>query len=145
MADMTEVQLLSLLNNAKEDAVVYSGNFTSEDEESFKYYMGERFGNEIDGKSSAISTDVADVVEADMPSLVRVFLGGSDIAIFEANTDDPKEIAEAEEKTKYINWIVRKQPGAFSSKGWGECFDRLIGYCLSFFYHKPFIAMHRLN
>jgi spore coat polysaccharide biosynthesis protein SpsF (cytidylyltransferase family) len=48
-----------------------------------------------------------------MPSLARIFLGSGDILEFQSNTDSEAEIAEAEEKTKYVNWVIRNQPESF--------------------------------
>jgi hypothetical protein len=48
-----------------------------------------------------------------MPSLARIFMGSGDILSFEANTDNEAEVQEAEDKTKYVNWVVRNQPESF--------------------------------
>ena len=110
---MQEHELLSILDEAVDSAVIYSGSFQAQDEKAERYYFGEPFGDERPNRSSVISTDVADVIEADMPSLVRVFLGSSEILKFEAMTENPKDIQEAEEKTAYINWLVRNQSTSF--------------------------------
>lgn len=115
MSKMSDLDLLTFLDSAQADAVKYNGEFMTKNEELLDYYLGNPYGDELEGQSKAISTDVADVIEADMPSLARVFLGSTDILEFEANTDDPAEQKEAEEKTKYINWLVRKQPTSFKT------------------------------
>ncbi len=110
---MEDHELLSILEEAVDSAVIYSGSFQAQDEKAERYYFGEPFGDERPNRSSVISTDVADVIESDMPSLVRVFLGSSEILKFEAMTQDPKDIQEADEKTAYINWLVRNQSTSF--------------------------------
>jgi hypothetical protein len=72
-------------------------------------------GTEEEGRSQVISCDVADVVDADMVSNVRVFLGGDDVIKFEPTSDDPTDIKEAEQKTAYANWIVKKQPNSYQT------------------------------
>lgn len=114
---MTDSELLSLLENAENDAAEYSGEFSRENENYLKAYFGEKSGDfaaEPD-KSSVVSTDIADVVEADMPSLARIFLSSGDVVKFVPNTDNETEVAEAEEKTKYVNWIIRNQPESFQT------------------------------
>lgn len=115
MSKLTEKELIDRLNAMEKDAVKYNGEFMAVNEELLSEYLGMLYGDEIEGQSQAISTDIQDVVEADMPSLARIFLGANDILEFTSNTDDPAEIAEAEEKTKYINWLVRKQPNSFKT------------------------------
>lgn len=110
---MNEADLLTLLNAAESDAVTYNSEFQEANEDALKRYLGEPYGDEVAERSQAMSTDVADVIEADMPSLARIFLGSGDILTFEANTEDPAEEQEADEKTKYINWLVRRQRNSF--------------------------------
>lgn len=110
---MDDLDLLRIVKNYEHDAVTYNSEFQEANEDYLKRYLGEPYGDEVEERSKAVSTDVADVVEADMPSLARVFLGSGDILHFEANTEDPNEIQEAEGKTKYINWLVRRQPNSF--------------------------------
>jgi len=115
MAKMKEHELLSLVSEAQRQAAIFSGDLMRENTRYLEAYFGDKTGDfaAVPNQSSVVSTDIADVVEADMPSLARVFLGSGDIITFQPNTDNEAEIAEAEEKTKYINWIVRNQPESF--------------------------------
>lgn len=113
---MTESDLVALLSQAEEDAAQYNGEFSQENTKYLSAYLGNKTGEflAIPNQSSVVSTDIADVVEADMPSLARIFLGSGDVVTFQPNTDNEAEIEEAEEKTKYVNWIVRNQPESFN-------------------------------
>tara|TARA_R110001632_G_scaffold3822_3_gene16766 strand:+ start:694 stop:2775 length:2082 start_codon:yes stop_codon:yes gene_type:complete len=113
---MTESELVALLSQAEEDAATYNGEFSKENTKYLSAYLGEKTGefSSIPNQSSVVSTDIADVIEADMPSLARIFLGSGDVVTFQPNTESEIEIQEAEEKTKYINWIVRSQPESFN-------------------------------
>ena len=113
---MTKSELVALLSQAEEDAAQYNGEFSQENTKYLSAYLGNKTGefSAIENQSSVVSTDIADVVEADMPSLARIFLGSGDVVTFQPNTDNETEIQEAEEKTKYVNWIVRNQPESFN-------------------------------
>lgn len=113
MAQMSELELLANINRAEQDATIFNGEFTKENERYLREYLGRPYGDEVPDQSSVVSTDIADVVESDMPSLARIFMGSGDIITFQSNTDNEVEVAEAEEKTKYINWLVRSQPDSF--------------------------------
>ena len=116
---MTEDQLCNRLREREADAIQFNGKFGTVNKENFSYYLGEPFGNEIAEQSQVVSTDCADVVEADMPSLARVFLGSGPIVTFQPNSANDADVKEAEEKTKYIDWIVREQPHSFATQmGW---------------------------
>ena len=115
MPKMTDSELLATTSAAVQDAAIFNGEFSKENEQYLREYLGRPYGDEVEGQSSVVSTDVADVVEADMPSLARIFLGSGDIIKFEPNTANETEVKEAEDKTKYVNWIVRKQPDSFKT------------------------------
>lgn len=115
MSKMTDSELLDYLKPLEKDAVLYNGDFMEFNEELLSEYLGMPYGDEVEGQSQAVSTDMQDVVEADMPSLARIFLGANDILTFQPNTDSEEDVREAEEKTKYINWLVRKQPTSFKT------------------------------
>lgn len=113
MAQMSELELLANIDAAEEDATIFNGEFTKDNEKYLREYLGRPYGDEVPDQSSVVSTDIADVVESDMPSLARIFMGSGDIITFQSNTDNEAEVQEAEDKTKYINWLVRSQPDSF--------------------------------
>jgi hypothetical protein len=113
MSKMTDSELLAIIEPAEQDAMIFNGDFMSENNRYLKEYLGKPYGDEVDGQSSVVSTDVSDVVESDMPSLARIFMGSGDILSFQSSSDNEIEVLEAEEKTKYVNWIVRNQPESF--------------------------------
>lgn len=113
MSKMTDSELLAIIEPAEKDAMIFNGDFMSENNRYLKEYLGKPYGDEVEGQSSVVSTDVSDVVEADMPSLARIFMGSGDILSFQSSSDNEIEVLEAEEKTKYVNWIVRNQPESF--------------------------------
>jgi hypothetical protein len=115
MPKMSESELIATTNRAVQDAAIFNGEFTKENEKYLREYLGRPYGDEVPDQSSVVSTDVADVVESDMPSLARIFLGSGDIITFEPNTDNAAEVREAEEKTKYVNWLIRTQPNSFAT------------------------------
>ena len=113
MAKMKDDELLSILNSFEQDSTAYNSEFLSANEALLNRYENNPFGNEQEGRSSVVATDVSDLVDSDMTSLVRVFLGSGDVMVFEPNTDDEEEAEEAKNKTKYVNHIVRGRPGSY--------------------------------
>ena len=71
---MTEEELISRLSSEIESSTGHmSSELSHQREESMKYYLGEPFGNEIEGRSEIVTTDVRDTIEYIMPSLMRIF------------------------------------------------------------------------
>lgn len=112
---MTDSELVSLVSQAESQAAIFSGDLMRDNTKYLEAYLGEKTGDfaAIPNQSSVVSTDIADVVESDMPSLARIFLGSGNIITFTPNTENEIETQEAEEKTKYVNWIIRSQPESF--------------------------------
>jgi len=114
MPQMTEETLLHELDQMTHDATGNNSTFTRENADLLDRYEGNLYGDELPERSHVISNDVMDLVEADMPSLARVFLGPGEILKFKPNKkSNEDDVNEAESKTKYINWQVREQPWSF--------------------------------
>lgn len=69
--------------------------------EAIEFYYGRPFGNEQEGRSQVILTDVADTIEWVMPQLMRMFFGGEKIARYEPRGED--DVKFAEEATSFVN------------------------------------------
>lgn len=113
MAKMSDSELLALVNEAERDAVRYSGEWMALNEKYLNYYYREPFGDEQENQSQVVTSDVADTVESDMPSLVRIFLGSKEVMNFEPASSSDADKLEAEQKTKYVNWLIRNQPTSY--------------------------------
>src|SRR3546814_10218682 len=93
------------------DATAFAGGRRADElRKALDYYLGEPFGNEQEGRSQVVSTDVADTVEWIRPSLLRIFTGGDEVVRFEPTGPEDEEVAR--QATEYVNWIFqRDNPG----------------------------------
>ena len=107
---MTDESLISII-----DREVGSGGLNGELEDqrrkALDYYNGEPFGNELEGRSSVVSTDVMDVVEWSMPILMRIFGSGDEIGRFEPQ--NPDDVEAAEQATDYCNYVFFRENDGF--------------------------------
>jgi hypothetical protein len=63
-----------------------------------------------EGRSHAVSTDVADTIEGLMPSLMEIFRTGDEVVRFEPV--GPEDVAAAEQETDYVNHVfMQVNPG----------------------------------
>jgi len=114
MAQMTDDVLKTELDKLSHDATGNNSRFINENEELLDRYFGNPYGDEEPNQSKIVSNDCMDVVESDMPSLARIFLGAGEIINFSPNNNSEEQIEEAKSKTKYVNWQIREQPWSFS-------------------------------
>ena len=88
-----------------------NSELSNQREDSMKYYLGEKFGNEIDGRSEIVTTDVRDTVEYIMPSLMRIFTTHNNVAEFEPQ--GPEDVEMAQQATDYVNYVFMRQNNGF--------------------------------
>ena len=103
--DEEELDVQSVLKAEYDDASDYVDSVIAPiRERAFSYYQGHPFGDEEPGRSQIVLRVTADTVDAIMPSLMRVFVGGEEVVQFEPSTME--EIEQAEQATDYINWSL---------------------------------------
>jgi len=96
--------LQAVLKTAIDDAALYIDTQQAPDRtRATNYYQGEPFGNEEEGRSQVVMTEVRDTVLAMMPSLMRVFCSG-EIAKFDPQT--AADIPMADQQTAYVEHVI---------------------------------------
>jgi hypothetical protein len=109
---MSESELLTIINSYVADGMEYQQSKLSEQIAlSHKYYYGDPLGNEVIGRSSVVSKDVADAVDWIMPSLMRIFAGGKDVVDFIPETKDEVEVAR--QARDYVNYVYKSENEGF--------------------------------
>lgn len=101
---MTDADLKSAVLSSAQDSIGWRDSRLSSDRaRALDLYYGRPFGNEMEGRSQVVSTDVADVVEWILPSLLRIFAGGSEVVRFEPTGPEDEEMAR--QASDYVNHI----------------------------------------
>lgn len=70
---------------------------------SIQYYYGKPLGNEVEGRSRVVMTDVAETIDWMLPSLIRMFLGGERVVRYVPKREDQEE--GAKQATEYMNHV----------------------------------------
>lgn len=112
MTMMNEQEYIGKIIAADVDAKAYGYELRQINDETMARYNSDPW-NEVEGHSTVQSTDIQDVVESDMPSHVRTFLGSTNVLEFQANTGNPREVQEAKDKTALVDWVIKHQPDYF--------------------------------
>ncbi len=82
---------------------------------ALRYYHGRPFGNEIEGRSQVVLTDVADTVEWIMPTLMRMLVPNNQRVIrFKPKRQGPEAKKQAQIATRAVNHIIMEQNDGFS-------------------------------
>lgn len=110
---LSEDEILAALEAEETLSGSYVSHLVKERTENMDYYLGRPFGNEVDGRSEVVITDVADTIESIMPSLMRVFHSGDEVVKFAPF--GPEDEAAAKQETDYVNFVVLQQNASFAT------------------------------
>lgn len=118
MPKMDTSRLRAMVQSEIETSLGYDGGeLATQRRLAMEYYNGELFGNETEGRSSFVSTDVQDTIETMMPDLMEIFAGGEEIVRFLPTGPEDEEQAAA--ATDYVNHIWNQDnPGFTNSYDW---------------------------
>ncbi|NND23946.1 MAG: hypothetical protein HKN86_04560, partial [Acidimicrobiia bacterium] len=110
--EISNIELRSLLSNQIQNALGYLGGELSDSRtKSLEYYLGDKLGTEIDGRSQVVSTDVSDTIESLLPNLLRVFTASDRVVHCEPMTAE--DVPMAAQATAYLNHVFYKENDGF--------------------------------
>lgn len=112
MAKLTSEELASLIERQAQDSIGYfDSEITDQRQLNLDYYYGRPYGNEVEGRSEVVTTEVADTIESIMPSLMRVFFGGDQVV--QCKPRGPEDQAVAEQASDYANYVLMDRNEGF--------------------------------
>lgn len=112
MEGMTESELVAFLGQQIHAAMNGDGSeLSATRQKNLDYYLGEPLGNEREGYSSYRTREVLETVEWALPSLVRVFAGADNVALF--RPVGPEDEQQAEQETDFVNDALNRQDDYF--------------------------------
>ncbi len=108
---ITEENIVARIDAEIAEALGFDDEISHQRAKAMRYYYGEPFGNEVDGRSQYVDSTVQDSIEWIKPSLMRVFASGDELVKFEPN--GPNEVDAAKQATDYVNYVLQRQ-----NNGW---------------------------
>ncbi len=109
---MDKLEFNALVRNEIENALgYYDSEYGTDRITAMNYYMGEEFGNEQEGRSKVVTTEVADTIEFIMPSLMRTFTQTDEFVRFMPR--QPEDVEGAKQATSYANYVLNCQNNGF--------------------------------
>jgi len=115
MSKMSNADLKTMLAAEKADALaaISAARLAEERADAMDYYLGNMRKDmpAQEGRSRAVSTDVADTIEGLMPHLMDIFAGSDEVVRFEPV--GPEDEAAAAQETDYVNHVFMQQNPGF--------------------------------
>src|SRR6185369_10880238 len=115
MAKMSLDTLKALISSEQAAAMsaMQSAKLSTEREDAMLYYLGDMSKDmpAQDGRSKAVSTDVADTIEGLLPQLMDIFAGSDEVVRFEPV--GPEDEEGAQQESDYVNHVFMQQNPGF--------------------------------
>ena len=109
---MTNDELIAIIEGEETDSIGYdSGLLSDQRRKAMDFYLAKPYGNEIEGRSQVVTSEVMDAVEGMLPSLMSIFTSSDEIVRFEPN--GPEDEAQAQQATDYLNYVFSRVNNGF--------------------------------
>lgn len=108
-----DVKVFVAAQKADALAAMTQAQLTQERTRAMDYYLG-RMENDMpveDGRSQAVSKDVANVIDGMLPQLMDIFAGSDEVVRFEPV--GPEDETAAQQETDYVNHVFMQQNPGF--------------------------------
>jgi hypothetical protein len=106
---LTNEQVLAAIEAAEQTA--FGSELATDRAEAMDRYMGKPYGDEKPGRSQVVSRDISDVVEGVTANVLKPFVGGDKVVMF--NPRGPEDEEGAQQETDYINFVVMERNNGF--------------------------------
>ena len=101
---MDDNKLKGILDSEIENSIGFVETETTDDRsKAIKYYNREPYGNEVEGRSSIVTGEVAEVVDGALPQLLRIFTQSDELVRFDPKF--PGDEDAAKQATEYCNLV----------------------------------------
>jgi len=112
MAELSDEELLNQCMTEIDNAIGYLESETVADRAmAMDYYLRKPYGNEVDGQSSVVTGETAEVVDGALPQLMRLYTANEDAVQFEPVKDGDEPFAE--QASDMANWVFNKDNDGF--------------------------------
>ena len=89
---------------------------TDERKRSLEYYQRHDYGNEVEGRSQIVTSEVAEAVDGALPQIMRIFTQTKNFVNYMPRTQEDEE--GAQQATDYANWVLEQNQGVILFHNW---------------------------
>ena len=101
---MSDEDFAAAFQSLRSEARDYGNRLADARQRALRLYNGEAMGDEEDGRSQIVLTEVKDTIGAMMPTVIRVFCGAERPVEFEPHGDGDEE--QAQQATDYVQYVT---------------------------------------
>ena len=110
-----EDRLVTFIDGEFTSSIQQEGSYEADNNNLFNRYNCDPYGDEEDGMSSLVSSDVADLVDSDLSAMARVFLGNAQPVEFLPVNGSEDAIAEAQDINAFVLYTLQTTKNAYKT------------------------------
>lgn len=104
MAELSDEQILTICLGEIQSSSA-TGDLSNQRQEAMDRYLGEDYGDEVEGRSKVKTREVLETIEGVMPSLMRIFADAENLVVFAPQGPEDEELAEQEsDLVSHVFW-----------------------------------------
>ena len=108
---LSDSQIAKICSQEIQSSSSEGGDLAEERAKALNYYLAEPYGDEAEGRSSVVTSEVRDTVQGILPSLMRIFRDPENL--FEFDAVGPEDEDAAEQESDRVQYAWAKQNNAF--------------------------------
>ena len=108
---LSDDEIIAVIRTKSGQASLSLTTIENERINSLKLYNQDPFGNEQEGRSQVVTSDVRDTIEWILPQLIEMFIGVDNPVQF--RPQNPDDIEGADQESKYVNYVYNQQNNGF--------------------------------
>ena len=113
---MDKLDLIALIEGEESNCVsVHNGELAEQRRLAMRYYYGQPYGDEVEGRSQVVTSEVRDAVEGLLPIIMDIFTASDEIV--RCDPQNPDDEAGAQQATDFLNYTFSR-----STSGWVALF-----------------------
>lgn len=111
-----EDRLVTFIDGEFSSSIQQEGTYEADNNNLFDRYNCDPYGDEEDGMSSLVSSDVADLVDSDLSAMARVFLGNAQPVEFLPVNGSEEAIAEAQDINAFVLYTIQTVKNSYKTQ-----------------------------
>jgi hypothetical protein len=108
---LTDSEISSICSQEIHQASNTTSELKSERADALDYYLGELYGDEQEGRSQVVTTEVRDTIQSILPSLMRIFRDADNLFTFDPVSEEDEDAAKQE--SDRVTYAYFKQNPSF--------------------------------
>ena len=110
---LSDSEIINICMRHYADADTFTQTLQEDRADALDYYNQEPYGDEVEGRSQFVTSEVRDTIEWTLPQVIEQFVGDENPVLFSAK--DGADVESAKLESEYVRHVIQEQNEGFLS------------------------------